>query len=355
MKDQKTKIRVVHLTNKLTIGGKGRFLLSLCKAALKLSKDVEFFILCFSSLGELTPEFEKLGIKPKARKLIKHGYSPRAWISFFSFAKELKNTPANLYQIHGYPPLMRVGLACSILKLPFLAQYHSYHPPYRKKLWLFFEKLVLSKALYTLHVSHATKESVVRRCFVEPKGSVIYNCPDRKFIKGKRKRDAIWVARFSTQKRPLDFVKAVKEAQKLVNIKATMVGGGDLFSQAKEEGRENLEFTGFVKDVEEYLSSSCVGVLTSEREGIGISVLEYMKFGLPIVAYKLPAIFEIVPDKVGKLIPIGDIRSLTNTLIKLKIYPSLTQKLSINALRFSERFSCEGMAKSYLEIYRRLT
>ncbi len=345
-------MRVLHLTNKLTIGGKQRFLLSLCRAAS--GRGIEFSVLCFSSLGELVPEFERLGVEVRLARLVRHGYGIRAWLSFLSFARVLKKTHADIYHIHGYPPLLRVGLACALLKLPFVVQYHSCHPAYRKRLWLFFEKFVLSRARHAFFVSHAVRESVVRRCFVEPPGTVIHNCPDRRSRRGEKKWDAVWVARLSGQKRPLDFVEAVKRARDLVDIKALVVGGGELLDEAKRIAEGAVEFTGFVKDVEGFLASSRIGAFTSEREGIGISVLEYLAFGLPVVAYRLPALSEVVPEKVGRLFPVGDVESLSFALVVLKLHPALRKRLSVNAARLGERFSCGRMAGRYVAVYRRL-
>ncbi len=349
---------ILHLTNKLTFGGKQRFVLSLCKALKHLG--VNSSVLCFSSLGPLTEEVKVFSTDVYLKKLVRHGYGPVAVFSFWSFVRYLKSLTFDLAHIHGYPPLLRVGLACIAAEKPYVVQYHSYHRSHGKRLWLFFEKLVLSRAKAAFYVSHSVKDSVVKRCFTEPKvGLVIYNCVDRERpnkLNKKKSYDIVWVARFTTQKRPFDFLEIVRVLSKQIKINACMLGAGDEYQRAKEAATEEklpIHMPGFVKNIDE-VALSKIGVITSEREGISISVLEYLFFGKPVFGYAIPALREVVNEKVGRLFPVGNTKEMAKALRNTLSHQALLKKLSLNALRYSRKFECNQMGIKYAEAYRRV-
>ncbi len=346
-------MKILHLTNKLTFGGKQRFLITLCRELKKRGFDQE--VLCFSSLGELKEELESVGVNVRLKKLVRHGYGPKAAISFVSFVKYLRTLDFDVAHIHGYPSLMRVGLALICAGKSFIVQYHSYHPPYKKPLWLLFEKEVLKRALKAIYVSCAVRRSVVKRVWFDPCGIVIYNCP---FFSeeslGEKYFDLVWVARFSSQKRPLDFVKIVKYVSRIIRVKAAMLGAGELYGEVKKSIPDFVYMPGFVENVGEYLSKSLIGVSTSEREGMPVSVLEYFKFGLPVVAYKIPAFEEVVSWKVGRLVGLGDKEPFGKVLLRLLSTPVASKRTSVNAVKWSGKFSCEAMGCRYALMYKDL-
>ncbi|BAT71853.1 glycosyl transferase, group 1 [Thermosulfidibacter takaii ABI70S6] len=343
-------MKIVHLTNKLTIGGKQWFVVALAKELKRKGFDVE--VICFSGLGDLAKDLEKEGIEVGCKKLRKHGYDPFAIFSFFSFVRFLKAQKGDIFHVHGYPPLMRVGLACIAAGVPFVVQYHSVHPPYDKKLWLFFERVVLSKALGVIYITYAVKRSVVRRCFFEKDGKMIYNATFRRPFSSKKIYDLVWVARFSSQKRPLDFVELVRMLNEKVMVRAVMVGGGDLFEEvSKRILGLPIKLTGFMKDPERFLAASDCGIVTSEREGFSITAAEYLSFGLPVLAYKIPALIEVVVEKCGKLVPLGQLRNMADIFLKLKSNSKLLKKQSVNSRRRGRLFSKDAMVESYKDFY----
>src|SRR5690606_19020446 len=67
-------------------------------------------------------------------------------------------------------------------------------------------------------------------------------------------------------------------------------------------GLSNIEFAGYVDNVSVYLASFDVFVYPSLREGLGLSLLVAMHFGLPIVASRVRGIPEIVEDRKNVLL-----------------------------------------------------
>ena len=87
------------------------------------------------------------------------------------------------------------------------------------------------------------------------------------------------------------------------NILLTFVGDGEYRNELQKIVsdhclNENVIFRGHVENVTQICQESDIGVLTSRREGMPNSVMEYMAAGLPVVVTDLPGIRELVDDAV---------------------------------------------------------
>jgi glycosyltransferase involved in cell wall biosynthesis len=81
-----------------------------------------------------------------------------------------------------------------------------------------------------------------------------------------------------------------------------------------------VEFLGFVSEEEklELLQRAWIHVLTSPKEGWGISVLEAAACGTPSVASDSPGLRDSVRDgETGLLVPHGDVGALAEALARL--------------------------------------
>src|SRR5439155_25720744 len=71
-----------------------------------------------------------------------------------------------------------------------------------------------------------------------------------------------------------------------------------------------------------------VGVLTSDNEGMPVSLMEAAACGVPVVATAVGGVPELVVDgATGLLVPAGDARALANALERLLIDDDLRARL----------------------------
>jgi glycosyltransferase involved in cell wall biosynthesis len=120
-------------------------------------------------------------------------------------------------------------------------------------------------------------------------------------------------------------------------------------------GLDNVEFTGFVENVADYLATFDVFVYPSLREGLGSSLLDAMCFGLPIVASGVGGIPEIVEDQVnGLLIPPDSPRDLIQALRRVMADAGLRESMRRENRSKAAGFGAARMAESYESIYRTL-
>ena len=115
-------------------------------------------------------------------------------------------------------------------------------------------------------------------------------------------------------------------------------------------------FTGFQKDVYEYLNAFDVFVLPSLMEGFGIALLEAMAMSKPIVASSVGGVSEVITDgKTGLLVPSKNAKALADAIIRLLRDESLRHCLgrasrNIIETKFSQDVAIEAMQNFYQAI-----
>lgn len=135
-----------------------------------------------------------------------------------------------------------------------------------------------------------------------------------------------------------------------------LIGAGKDESLFREEigGLTNIELTGFVDNVGDYLAACDVFVFPSLNEALGSSLLDAMQFGLPIVASRVGGIPEIVVDGVnGMLVDPENAGQLYAGLARLS-----QESAEVHAMHLANRsraadFSTAVMADSYERLYRK--
>jgi glycosyltransferase involved in cell wall biosynthesis len=108
-----------------------------------------------------------------------------------------------------------------------------------------------------------------------------------------------------------------------------------------------VTFLGYVSEEEKVrlLQQSWVHVLTSQKEGWGISILEAAACGTPTVASDSDGLRDAVQDgRTGLLVPHGDVDALSMALSRLLGDEEGREKMGVAARTFAEGFTWEGSA-----------
>lgn len=156
----------------------------------------------------------------------------------------------------------------------------------------------------------------------------VYNPVDTKRFRTERviKKDKaisfICVARFMKQKNHNLLLEAFAKAkEEMKDISLVLVGDGELREELEAKSsilgiKNAVTFAGNVSNVEEYLAEADIFVLSSDYEGLPLSVLEAMAAGLPIISTEVGGLADIVTDN-GILVRAGDRAALTEAMIEL--------------------------------------
>jgi len=145
--------------------------------------------------------------------------------------------------------------------------------------------------------------------------------------------------------------------QRTANITFCAVGSGpeeEKIHKLAQELKlgERLVFTGFRKDVGNFLKSYDIFVHASYLEGLGTSILDAQSVGLPIIATRTGGIPEIIDHgKTGLLVPPRDSRSLADAICDLAADAVIRKKLGAGALASVQNFSIEKTVARNLTMY----
>src|SRR5262249_10829665 len=106
--------------------------------------------------------------------------------------------------------------------------------------------------------------------------------------------------------------------------------------------------------VDEYVQAADAGLYTSEYESFGLSILETMFYGKPVVAFRVGGIPEVIGDS-SPLYPFDDVTAAANGLDKLIESPKLARELGERGRhRALEKFSADRILPGYETLYRRV-
>ncbi|MGQ0714517.1 MAG: glycosyltransferase family 4 protein [Gemmatimonadaceae bacterium] len=128
----------------------------------------------------------------------------------------------------------------------------------------------------------------------------------------------------------------------------------DLEDRARRAGVASaVRFTGFVADISSIYGDGGVFVLPSRTEGMPISLLEAMAFGLPIVSTAVGSIPSVVRDGIeALLVEPDDVRSLREALLRVLSDTGLRHALATRArARFEQGYTARTMANAYSAVY----
>lgn len=103
-------------------------------------------------------------------------------------------------------------------------------------------------------------------------------------------------------------------------------------------------------------SAANVFVIPSLQEGMGLTAMEALACGTPIVGFDTGGIRDMVrPDLTGLLVPVGDVEALRDAVVKLLQDDSKGAEMSANCRRIAlEEYSLERQAFTYEKLYLRM-
>ena len=179
----------------------------------------------------------------------------------------------------------------------------------------------------------------------------------RKVIAPNDEKVILHASNFRKVKRIADVIYTFNKIQKEIPSKLLLVGDGPERPAAEELSRslgifENTRFVGKQQDMEDIYAIADLFLLPSEYESFGLSALEAMAAGSPVVATNTGGIPEIVVDGVnGFLSEIGDVESMSRQAISLLSNPILLKQFGKAAKEQANKFDIENIVPQYEKLY----
>jgi L-malate glycosyltransferase len=146
---------------------------------------------------------------------------------------------------------------------------------------------------------------------------------DRSAFAPPHERILLHVSNFRPVKRVLDAVRILERVNREVPTVLLMVGEGPERSSAQALARrlglqERVRFLGTQQSTEEIAGMADVFLLPSELESFGLSALEAMACGVPVVGSDAGGLPEVVKHaETGFLLPVGDVEGMAARTLEI--------------------------------------
>jgi glycosyltransferase involved in cell wall biosynthesis len=164
----------------------------------------------------------------------------------------------------------------------------------------------------------------------------------------------LFAARFDPVKRHATLIRAVAslvgEGERL---ELWLAGSGRLLDAAQQQARDlgvegTVRFLGYVRNAQilDWLREGRIDAvaLPSDWEGISVSLIEALAYGVPAVASNVGGMAELIGDGCGVLVPAGDWSALADGVRRLLHSPQLREEVSrAGRERVEQEFAIEGV------------
>lgn len=174
----------------------------------------------------------------------------------------------------------------------------------------------------------------------------------------------LMLGRLGQRKGTYDLLKAAPEVVKAVPDAVFYLGGDGEVEQCKkivaDSGMDqHVKFLGWVRDSDrdKYLEQCSVFILPSYNEGMPMSVLEAMSYGLATVSTDVGGIPQVIDQNVcGIMVKPGDVRAITATLIDLLTDEEKKSRLGkAGRDRIADSFNLSKQTDRLIKLYHELS
>ncbi|MFJ3823130.1 glycosyltransferase [Streptomyces nodosus] len=165
-----------------------------------------------------------------------------------------------------------------------------------------------------------------------------------------------YVGRVTRIKRPDRFLAVAREVRRAVpEARFLVCGAGDLHGDLEQAAdlRDALHLLGWRADVETVYAAADLVLLTSDNEGMPVSLIEAGLAGLPSVSTRVGSVAEVVQDgRTGFLAPPDAPELLTRHTVALLRDEALRHRMGRQARAWTtERFGAERLVQDTHDLY----
>ncbi|MEW6507878.1 MAG: N-acetyl-alpha-D-glucosaminyl L-malate synthase BshA [Bacteroidota bacterium] len=222
-------------------------------------------------------------------------------------------------------------------------------------------------------VSRFLKEKTLTNFSVNKEIEVIYNFididkykpaedkPFKKHLASSGEKILIHTSNFRVVKRVTDTIRVLEKVKKELPVKLVLIGDGPDRSECERMAREldlqkDVLFLGKQDAIEEILTSADLFLMPSQSESFGLSALEAMACGVPVISTSVGGLPELViHNQTGYIAEIGDVDRIakytTELLTNEKKYKSFSKNSRERAVN---NFDKNLILPQYVDYYNKV-
>ena len=250
---------------------------------------------------------------------------------------------------------------------PLIIQVHATEfdrSPFPNKFVYDIEKKGMENADLIVAVSNYTKNIICQKYGIpESKVVVVHNginYNENNFVIEKKDKVVLFLGRITYQKGPEYFIDVAKKVLQFEpDTKFIIAGDGDMMryiiEKVAQEGlSRKILFTGFLrgKDIDRAYALADVYVMPSRSEPFGITPLEAIKNGTPVIISKQSGVSEVLENAFK--VDFWDVDEMVNKIVAILRYKALHDELVEHAREELKRISWQNAAHKLDKIYSRI-
>jgi N-acetyl-alpha-D-glucosaminyl L-malate synthase BshA len=173
-------------------------------------------------------------------------------------------------------------------------------------------------------------------------------------------KTVVHISNFREVKRVPDIVRVFARLREAVPAILVLAGDGPQRPDTEHEAErlgvgKDVRFLGKVDAVAELLRAADLYVLASRSESFGLSALEAMACGVPVLAPNVGGLPEVVVDGVtGALVPAGDLEGMASKALELLSNTALHAAMRKAGIERAKEFDSDRVVPKYEDLYRRV-
>lgn len=170
---------------------------------------------------------------------------------------------------------------------------------------------------------------------------------------------ALFIGRLTQIKRPDRLLEAFSIVlEKVPSAVLLMAGEGELFESTKQTGAhfgDSVHFLGWRSDLAVLFAAADVAVLSSDNEGMPVTLIEASMAGVPCVTTDVGSAREVVLDnETGFVVPTDSV-AIAQALVELFTNEQLRIEMGAAATRHTmANFSSNRLVQDHVDLYKRL-
>lgn len=345
-------MKILHVITSLEVGGAQRLLADLLPLQA-VSENVTLLV-----YERVCNDFEK-AVEQAGVNIIcldEHNfYNPKVVLKLRKIFKDY-----DIVHAHLFPTIYWASLAARGLKTKLIYTEHSTFNSRRNK-WYFrpIERFMYKRYDKIISISRQTQDALTLWLGEhDERFRIIENGVDTKKFSSIKTPvipgSLIMVSRFATSKDQETVIKAMKYIDKKATLR--FVGDGENRIHCEKITEElgltdRIQFLGARSDIAELISSAYIGIQSSKWEGFGLTAVEIMSCGKPVVATDVDGLKQVV-EGAGIIFKCGNETELADIINNLLNDKEYYQKVSDRCLQRAKEYDISIMSKRYLSVYK---